>query len=237
MIPNPADFKPPVEQCMSLPEDPSVWVIERVVFDFGGVLVKPDEERNAAYLAEKLGVMPEEIIAYDVEINGNEKRKLQWIRVDDQEFAMWMGFAQSLGKTIDDPETWRQDYEEAKKSAVQPLPGMVEVIKELKEAGYPLDILSNFEPWMQPLLDRFLNELQEEMGGPSFDQIHLSYVTGKNKPDPQAYEAILKAAAGHTLFIDDQSKNITAAQECGLRALHFTTADQLRQELVSRRIL
>lgn len=39
------------------------------------------------------------------------------------------------------------------------------------------------------------------------------------------------------IFIDDQLKNIQAAQELGIDAIHFSSASDLRNELVKRNIL
>lgn len=50
--------------------------VKSVIFDFGGVLVKPDENALITYLASSFGVSEDEIRNLQV-------RELQWIRVND----------------------------------------------------------------------------------------------------------------------------------------------------------
>jgi putative hydrolase of the HAD superfamily len=229
---------PPIEHhCSVLVEQDSEWAIERIIFDFGGVLIKPNEEKVIAYLAESLGVSADEIQNHDREVNGQEMRKLQWIGIDEEEFQMWVAFANSIDKPIADPNEWREEYSKVKAEALETLPGIVELIRDLKEANYSLDILSNFPEWMQPLIDKLLVDLRSELGYEPFDTIHLSYLTKKNKPDPEAFEGILQTEGSHTVFIDDQVKNIAGAKKCGIRAIHFKSVDQVRQELIHHGVL
>lgn len=217
--------------------DLSAWSIERIIFDFGGVLIKPNEEKVAAYLSSVFGVSEEEIRSHDQEVNGLEMRKLQWIGIDEEEFKMWMAYGEKIGKPIADPNTWREKYYQAKMDAIETLPGIVELIRDLKKADYKLDILSNFPQWMQPLLDHLLADLREELGCEPFETIHLSYITKREKPHKDAFESILQTAGSQTIFIDDQKRNIRGAEECGLRAIHFVSAEQIRQELIIRGVL
>jgi len=229
---------PPLEQhILSLEQDSAPWSIERVIFDFGGVLIKPNEEKVAAYLAEFFGISEDEIRECDGQVNGEEMRKLQWIGIDEEEFQMWVSYATAIGKPIPDPNLWREEYLKVKMEALETLPGIVDLIRDLKEANYSLDILSNFPEWMQPLLDQLLADLRRELGYEPFDTIHLSYVTKRNKPYKDAFEGILQTEGSHTLFIDDQRKNIRGAGECGIRSIHFLSADQVRQELICHGVL
>ncbi len=221
----------PVEQ------DAIAWSIERVIFDFGGVLIKPNEDTVAQYLAKAFGVSENDIRDRDREVNGEEMRKLQWIGIDEEEFQMWIAFAKDIGKPIPDPNLWREEYMKVKMEALETLPGIVELIRDLKEANYSLDILSNFPEWMQPLLDKLLDDLHRELGYKPFDTIHLSYVTKRNKPDKDAFDGILQTKGNQTIFIDDQRKNIKGANDCGIRAIHFVSADQIRQELITHSVL
>lgn len=231
--------KPPIEypSLAIVSHDSIEWSIERIIFDFGGVLIKPNEDKVAHYLAEIFGVSENDIRDRDREVNGEEMRKLQWIGIDEEEFQMWVAFANELGKPIPDPNLWREEYLKVKMEALETLPGIVELIRDLKKANYSLDILSNFPAWMQPLLDNLLDDLRRELGCEPFDTIHLSYVTGRNKPDKEAFEGVLQAKGSHTIFIDDQRKNIKGANECGIRAIHFVSADQIRQELINHAVL
>jgi HAD superfamily hydrolase (TIGR01509 family) len=201
--------------------------VKSIIFDFGGVLVKPDEDRLITYLANSFKVSENEIRALQV-------KDLQWIRVNEIEFGIWKKFAKERFN-LDLSNTWRQDYEAEKIKAVKELPGIRELLNDLRNKGYTLEMLSNFEEWMEPFLDRFGYRDQN-----LFSHLYLSYKIKKEKPSLDAYEYVLsdlKLQGNETIFIDDQFKNIEAAQKLGIDAIHFTSAERLRKDLVTRGIL
>lgn len=60
------------------------------------------------------------------------------------------------------------------------------------------------------------------------------------KPSRQIYQQVLgmtQADPKRTLFIDDRLQNLTPAESLGLRTLHFTTANGLRDDLTKLRLL
>lgn len=198
--------------------------VKHVIFDFGGVLVKPDEEFLTAYLAGYFGVEKEKIRELQV-------KELQWIRVNDAEFAFWQKYANELGKDL--PPDWREQYQSIKIQSVKELPGIGQLLQDLQNAGYRLEMLSNFEPWMEPLLDRFGYRNR-------FDRLYLSYQTHLEKPDENAYRMVLtelQALGKETIFIDDQLKNVESAQKLGMGAIHFVSGETTREELVKRGLL
>ena len=57
------------------------------------------------------------------------------------------------------------------------------------------------------------------------------------KPDPAIYLYTLEKLGtqpAETLFIDDREVNIEAATALGMKALLFTTVDQLRADLIAQ---
>ena len=57
---------------------------------------------------------------------------------------------------------------------------------------------------------------------------------GVAKPDPAIFRLTVKRLGvepGKAVFIDDSPGHVQAARELGLRAIHFTTAEALEQEL------
>lgn len=198
--------------------------IKSVVFDFGGVLVKPDENILIAYLADFFTVDPNQIRELKV-------KELEWMRVNDTEFSFWENYGKQNGKSL--PAQWREEYAAVKLASVKELPLIAEILEDLQKEGYALDMLSNFEPWMDPLLDRFEYRIQ-------FNHLYLSYQTKKEKPSVDAYEAVLNdlnLEGKDIIFIDDQLKNVQAAQKLGIDAIHFISAVQLREELIKRQLL
>ena len=54
------------------------------------------------------------------------------------------------------------------------------------------------------------------------------------KPDPRIYRLLFERFAvtpERSLFIDDSARNVGAARECGLKAIHFQSPEALSEEL------
>jgi FMN phosphatase YigB (HAD superfamily) len=69
-----------------------------------------------------------------------------------------------------------------------------------------------------------------------FDVLIWSYQHRMAKPQPEIYHLLLDqlgTAPEETLFLDDKLENIEAARRLGIRALQFSTVDQLREDLIS----
>jgi HAD superfamily hydrolase (TIGR01509 family) len=76
--------------------------------------------------------------------------------------------------------------------------------------------------------------------GRAFGVTIVSGIEGVIKPDPRIFAALC-ARAGlaprECLFIDDSARNIAAAQDFGMDAIHFTGPDALREGLDRRGLL
>ena len=101
---------------------------------------------------------------------------------------------------------------------------------KLKQHGLLTGILSNMGDSVLEVL------LAKHAWIANFD-IHVwSYQLLMAKPDPAIYRhtlAKLGTEPEETLFIDDKSENIAAAQELGIHAIQFSTADKLRMDLIA----
>ncbi len=105
---------------------------------------------------------------------------------------------------------------------------VVQIVKALKQAGYPLYALSNWpaEKYHQvrhrfPFLEWF-------------EAVIISGEVGLAKPDPRIFHLALQRIgrpAEECLFIDDSAENIAVAHSLGFRTVHFTGAESLRQAL------
>ena len=110
----------------------------------------------------------------------------------------------------------------------EPLAETVEILQALRNAGTPLYVLSNWSAETYPLAE------------PSFP--FLGWFRGKvisgevkmKKPDPEIYQHLLERFGlepSQTVFIDDKSANVAAANVEGIRGLVFTDAAKLRADL------
>lgn len=100
------------------------------------------------------------------------------------------------------------------------------ISQELKPK-YKLGLLSNAG-------DNWLDELFSPEQVRLFDATALSYETGVVKPNARAYQIIaerLGVEPGECVFIDDQERYCTAAEDVGMRAILYKNVAQLQQEL------
>ncbi|GAA0865829.1 HAD-IA family hydrolase [Sphingopyxis soli] len=115
-----------------------------------------------------------------------------------------------------------------------PMPGTLELVERLDDAGVPLFAITNFghEFWegfrpTQPIFDRFRD-------------IVVSGIEKLVKPDPAIYRLAIERfgidPAG-ALFIDDVAANIAGAESVGIAGHRFVDAAELEAELVLRRYL
>jgi 2-haloacid dehalogenase len=115
-----------------------------------------------------------------------------------------------------------------------PMPGSLELVERLDEAGVPLFAITNFghEFWAafrptQPVFDRFRD-------------IIVSGTERLMKPDPAIYALAIERfgidPAG-ALFVDDNAANVAGAEAAGIAAHRFVDAVGLERELVLRNYL
>ena len=112
--------------------------------------------------------------------------------------------------------------------------GTIEILKQLKQAGYPLYGLSNWSAETFPYA-------REKYGFfDLLDDFVISGAVGKVKPDPEIFQIMLKKIgrpAEECLFIDDSLTNINQAQKMGFGTIHFQSPEQLAAALHELKIL
>jgi 2-haloacid dehalogenase len=105
----------------------------------------------------------------------------------------------------------------------------VEIFRQLKEGGkYKIYALTNWSAETFPVaLERF--EFLKW-----FDGIVVSGAEKMRKPTLEFYHILLnryKVKAEEALFIDDNHRNILAAEKIGIKCIHFASAEHLAEEL------
>jgi len=106
--------------------------------------------------------------------------------------------------------------------------GTVEIVRNLKQAGWPLYLLSNFSAEKFPLMIQRYGFLD------LFDDMIISGEHKLIKPDPAIYQLTLKRIkrmASECLFIDDSTPNIETARGLGFRTILFQSPEQLEKDL------
>lgn len=107
--------------------------------------------------------------------------------------------------------------------------GMEALLEELRRQ-HRLWVLSNYPIWFETLCEQL--ELER-----FFEGFVISYRSGQRKPDPGAYEALIRASGAdpaEVLLIDDRKENCEAARRQGWQALVFRSVEVLRRELAGR---
>jgi len=111
----------------------------------------------------------------------------------------------------------------------------VEVFKDLKESGkYKIYALTNWSAETFPVaLERF-----EFLHW--FDGVVVSGAEKMRKPAPEFYQLLLdryNVMADEALFIDDNYRNILAAEKLGIHCIHFVGTEDLREQLTYFHVL
>jgi 2-haloacid dehalogenase len=132
-------------------------------------------------------------------------------------------------------ENIRHFYGRWEEMLAGPIQGTLDILQELKESGnYRLYALTNWSAETFPIaLERF-DFLHW------FDGILVSGREKDRKPFASFYQLLLNRydiQPEQALFIDDNPRNVTAAEQIGIASIHFASPDQLREALVGKRVL
>lgn len=196
-----------------------------VVFDWGNVIGFNDRSLVVDFMCNSFNLSKSEF-----ELTNLEKQKA--IKAgESNDIDFWLKFAQKKGIKL--PDDWPQNYLATIKKSIGANPNMYLLIDQLKKNGIRVGMLSNID-------DRWAKWIRDFGFYEPFEPCLLSYEIGLKKPDPKAYELLLKTLdlpAEKIVFIDDLEENVTAAKAMGIDAILFISESQLRDELKSRKAL
>jgi 2-haloacid dehalogenase len=200
--------------------------IKAILFDFGNVLV----EWNPRFVYRRYFPDDEQ----SMENFFREVSFMDWNAQQDKGRSFTEGVAE-LSKQFPHYADLIQAYHDNWKDSIgNSLPGTVEIMKRLKQAGYQLYGLSNWSaetfPYARQKFD-FFNLL---------DDIIISGEVRSIKPEPEFFEIALRRIgrpAQECLFIDDSLPNIEQARRMGFATIHFLSPEQLENELHERGLL
>lgn len=113
--------------------------------------------------------------------------------------------------------------------------GTPEIFRQLKDSGkYKIYALSNWSAETMEIAFSQFDFLDW------FDGMVISGLEKMRKPEPAFYQLLLSrynVKPEEALFIDDNKRNITAAEKLGIKSIHFINAAQLEQELLSLNVI
>jgi putative hydrolase of the HAD superfamily len=202
--------------------------IEAVISDFGGVLTSPLIESFMAF-QDHTGITPEVLgkaMQASADADGeNPLFKLE--RGEITEAAFLEQIADDLEPLLGHrPEMHR--FKEIYFEALEPNPEMIGLMRELKEAGYRMAMLTNNVREWEPLWRSMLPV--DEI----FETVVDSGFVGCRKPESKIYAMTLERigmAPEACLFIDDVEVNCEGARRAGINAVHFRDNEQAIPEI------
>lgn len=201
-------------------------MVKNIVFDMGNVLLRFDREEflDAAGVAKE----DREILLRRVFLS-TDWVKLDWGTHDEEEAVerMCLGLPSRLHPAVHQlVECWDEP--------IRPMEGMEELVRELKDKGYTLYLLSNASRRQHAYWPRV-------PGQDCFAGTLISADLGVIKPDAAIYEALYKKFSlkpEECLFIDDSPYNIEGGIRTGMDGIVFYgDVPALRAELKARSIL
>lgn len=200
--------------------------IKRIAFDFGGVIIRQNQQQ-AVERFKQIGLLDaeERLGAYTQQGFFGE---LEEGKITAEDFRWQLSLLIGRAVTIEDCSyAWR--------GYCDGLPQRnLEALQRLRREGYGLSILSNTNPFMMGWA------LSQDFDGNGHsladyvDALYLSYQMKVMKPSAEIFRRVLEAEGvrpEELLFVDDSSHNISAAQELGIATFQPVNGEDWTTEL------
>lgn len=195
--------------------------ITTIIFDLGGVLVdwspKYVFDENYFESIERRDFFLANICTLD------------WNEHQDAGYLI----AKAVEEKVTDFPEWEKDirayYDRWPDMLKGPIKETVDIFRRLKKnTNLKLYALTNWSSELFPVaLERF-DFLHW------FDGLMVSGEEKTRKPFPEIYQLLLERYsinASEAIFIDDNLRNVKAAEEMGIKSIHFQSPEQLKNEL------
>ncbi len=190
-----------------------------LLFDVGGVLVQlSGVETMLDWLGGKLNIEQ----MWRAWLHSTPVRQFETGKIDAEVFASGVvaefGLPVEPGQFLDSFKSWPTGL----------YPGTLEMLARIPRS-YHRALLSNSNGLHWP-------RVVGEMGlGAAFDRHFVSHLTGRIKPDPEAFADVVESfgcAPAEVLFLDDNSINVEAARSFGMQAFRVRGADETEHLLL-----
>ena len=200
--------------------------IKNIIFDLGGVLIdwNPDYVFKEVFNDdEKLAWFYREICTMDW--NENQDAGYPLDKATEERIALFPEYENSI----------RQYYGRWEEMLGDAIHGTVELLKQcIDSPALKVVALTNWSAETFPVALKKFDFLQW------FEGIVVSGEEMTRKPFPAIYHTTLERfelKAEESLFIDDNKRNIEAAEALGIQCIHFSTPLQLEKELKKLNVL
>jgi 2-haloacid dehalogenase len=201
-------------------------MITTIIFDLGAVLI----DWNPNYMYRTIFTDEEEMAHFLANVTTSD-----WNEEQDAGRTLQEGTEILVKQFPEQEDNIRAFYGRWDEMLGDPFWDTVEIFKQLKDSGkYKIYALTNWSAETFPVaLERydFLNW---------FDGIVVSGAEKMRKPTPEFYHVLLNrydVKPDKALFIDDNYRNILAAEKLGIKSIHFTSAVALKEKLVELAVI
>ena len=200
--------------------------INTIIFDLGNVLI----DWNPKYVFDKM-------------FEDQEKKKYFFENICTMEWNETQDAGRSIKEATEElvalHPNWKEYieayYDQWTDMLGGPIHDTVEIFRQLKESGkFKLYALTNWSAELFP----YALELYEFLHW--FDGRVVSGEEQMRKPHSEFYQVLLdryNLQASDVIFIDDNLRNIKAAEAMGIKSIRFESPEQLKQELQALAIL
>ncbi|HYK47940.1 MAG TPA: HAD family phosphatase [Parafilimonas sp.] len=194
--------------------------IEAIVFDLGGVLI----DWNPRYVYRTIFDSEEKIDWFFDNICTHD-----WNEKQDAGYSLSTATEELVAQHPEWEPEIRAYYDRWIEMLGGPMHETVNILRDLRQQEHlSLYALTNWSHETFPVaLERF-DFLQW------FDGILVSGEEKTRKPFPEFYQKLLdryNIDPARAIFIDDNLRNVRAAEDAGINGIHFLNAKQLREEL------
>jgi 2-haloacid dehalogenase len=201
-------------------------MINTIIFDLGAVLI----DWNPRYMYRTIFSDEAEMERFLADITTSD-----WNEEQDAGRPLHEGTEYLVQQFPEHEDNIRAFYSRWEEMLGEAFHDVVEIFKQLKEQDqYKIYALTNWSAETFPVAFERFEFLKW------FDGIVVSGAEKMRKPTPEFYHILLnryQVKPEEALFIDDNYRNILAAEKLGIQCIHFTSAEQLRKELQQTSIL
>jgi epoxide hydrolase-like predicted phosphatase len=193
--------------------------VQALIWDFGGVLFRTEDQEPRRRWEQRLNLQPGEL--HDLVFMGKASRLATVGQASTED--IWRSVGEKLALQHDDLAALRRDFWEGDRLDQ----GLIDATRALRE-HLKTALLSNAWPDMRPFLE---SELQIE---DVFDLLVISAEEGTAKPGEEIYLRLLErleVPAETCIFVDDDPKNVHAAETLGIHAIAFRERQQVITEI------
>lgn len=198
----------------------SVQVVDTIIFDLGNVLIRWDPR----FLYKQIFGDDEAAMEFFL----TEVCHTEWNEQQDKG-RLW---ADAVAEAIERHPTHEANIRAYVDRWTEMIPGAIEetvvILQQLRDLNIRLLAMTNWSHESFPVAEQRFHFLSW------FEGIVVSGREKMMKPNPAIYKLIIERYQlnpASTVFIDDSVRNVKAADDQGIKGIHFQTAADLRMQL------